>query len=290
MHPSIEVSWILSFIVNWVTNSFVEWGSFLDRDEAFLSHKRGSQSHELSGLMGHRDSLELASFHKKSIGHWMVCFAVVNFDSELGPKLEYTYPPTMLSESEKSSICFSSFPDSNTPMLEDETSFVFRVTHRSNYLQERRKIASSHSEFWYGFVMFRQKKDPMLRRGYSQRSLVFLSELPYIGLFFYMMELVAPIFFLMGKPALESACQNISKWPLPALGKIYELPFMGNVLKTELPTGVLPQIHHISSTDSSSSSSSNNNNNNNNNNNHGYLQKEKLVRFECRFYHPSSFS
>jgi hypothetical protein len=172
----------------------------------------------------------------------MMCFVVVDFDLEMGQTLEYTYPPITLSEQEKNAICFSSFPDSNVPMLEEDISFVFRIACRQPDLSLEKSSDGSRTEFIYGFVVFRQKKDVLIPRGYFQKSLVLLSKLGYGGLFFHMMQLISPTFFLMGKPALESACQNISQWPPPHPGKTYELPFMGTVLIAEIPSGLLPQI------------------------------------------------
>ena len=172
----------------------------------------------------------------------MICFVVVDFDLEMGQTLEYTYPPITLSEQERNAICFSSFPDSNVSMLEEDISFVFRIASHQSDLSIEKSSDNGHTEFIYGFAIFRQKKDILIPRGYFQKSLVLLSKLGYGGLFFHMMHLISPTFFLIGKPALESACQNISQWPLPYPGNTYELPFMGTVLIAEIPSGSLPQI------------------------------------------------
>ena len=90
---------------------------------------------------------------------------------------------------------------------------------------------------------------------------------PFVGLFREMVRILAPAFFAMGQPILETACQTIAAWcepgsassacrheqgadrpvrgcgaragggtrPAPRLGRTYELPFMGSVLHVTLP-------------------------------------------------------
>ncbi|XP_053170951.1 protein DENND6A-like, partial [Scomber japonicus] len=46
---------------------------------------------------------------------WLHCICVVGFDLELGQAVEVIYPHhSKLSEKEKTSICYLSFPDSNS--------------------------------------------------------------------------------------------------------------------------------------------------------------------------------
>ncbi|KAG7280542.1 hypothetical protein CRUP_028267 [Coryphaenoides rupestris] len=63
---------------------------------------------------------------------WLHCMCVVGFDLELGQAVEVIYPHhSKLSEKEKTSICYLSFPDSNSGCLGD-TQFCFRFRQGSN--------------------------------------------------------------------------------------------------------------------------------------------------------------
>ncbi|RUP50064.1 LOW QUALITY PROTEIN: hypothetical protein BC936DRAFT_140479 [Jimgerdemannia flammicorona] len=66
--------------------------------------------------------------------------------------------------------------------------------------------------FLYGYVFFRQKKDPRIRRGYFQKSIVLVSQHPYVGLFSRLISILGPAFCDVGKPMLEAACHNIASW------------------------------------------------------------------------------
>ena len=47
----------------------------------------------------------------------------------------------------------------------------------------------------YGFVYFRQTKNAQIKRGYFQKSIVLLTRLPFLGLYYKLSELISPIFF-----------------------------------------------------------------------------------------------
>ncbi|CAG8611786.1 16994_t:CDS:2, partial [Dentiscutata heterogama] len=97
--------------------------------------------------------------------NWMVCFCVVNFDLELGQAMDSMYPPSELGEEEKKSVCFSAFPDSNSFDV-GETVFNFRIRCSKSGLAASGPTADAG--FLYGYVFFRQKKDPRIKRGYFQ--------------------------------------------------------------------------------------------------------------------------
>uniref|UniRef100_A0A915ECR3 UDENN domain-containing protein n=1 Tax=Ditylenchus dipsaci TaxID=166011 RepID=A0A915ECR3_9BILA len=82
------------------------------------------------------------------------------------------------------------------------------------------------SDFLYGFVHFRQQKNSSLPRGYYQKSIVLLTPLPLFGLFAHVVHEIALGFFESGENAIESACQQIDRWPLPLPGESLALPFI----------------------------------------------------------------
>ncbi|XP_075455369.1 protein DENND6B isoform X3 [Ascaphus truei] len=74
---------------------------------------------------------------------WLQCVCVVTFDLELGQAMELVYPQDIrITEKEKTSICYLSFPDSYSGRLGD-TQFTFRmrrsVGQRSCQFQEDEK-------------------------------------------------------------------------------------------------------------------------------------------------------
>jgi len=85
-----------------------------------------------------------------------------------------------LSEEEKTNICYLSFPDSNSGCMGD-TQFFFRIRHTPTKFDKlsaemintyNNRCASPlriHHNFMFGYVYFRQVKDPSLRRGYFQK-------------------------------------------------------------------------------------------------------------------------
>lgn len=64
-----------------------------------------------------------------------------------------------------------SFPDSNSfDTNEGMLKYIF-------------KVKRNNGKILYAFVCFKQRKDPNIFRGYFQKSLVILSELPLISFF-----------------------------------------------------------------------------------------------------------
>uniref|UniRef100_A0A8C9YTD9 DENN/MADD domain containing 6B n=1 Tax=Sander lucioperca TaxID=283035 RepID=A0A8C9YTD9_SANLU len=197
---------------------------------------------------------------------WLECVCVVTFDLELGQAIELVYPQDVkLTEKEKTSICYLSFPDSYSGCLGD-TQFSFRlrqsVGRRAWRLQEdvynrdapaTLQVTPSH---FFGYVYFRQVKDVSVRRGYFQKSLVLVSRLPYYGMFHSLLQAVAPEFFEKLQPCLEAVCSEIDQWPSPIPGQTLHLPLMGGVLQVRggacirggnvlpAPT-VLPSVHEL---------------------------------------------
>ncbi|KAG1149427.1 hypothetical protein G6F37_005136 [Rhizopus arrhizus] len=140
---------------------------------------------------------------------WMVGFCIVNFDLEIGQALDYVYPPMDLSVDEQKNICFSAFPDSNVFEVGDQ---VFSIRVKASTSKFAVSGPTADAGFLYGYVFFRQKKDSSIRRGYFQKSLVLLSQHPFVGLFSRIVSILGPAFFDTGQPMLEAACMNIVQW------------------------------------------------------------------------------
>ncbi|XP_067861380.1 protein DENND6B isoform X4 [Heptranchias perlo] len=178
---------------------------------------------------------------------WLECVCVVTFDLELGQAIELVYPHDVrLSEREKTSICYLSFPDSYSGCLGD-TQFSFRIRqsvgHKLSMYGEEDKynrdapvVLQRDQAHYYGFVYFRQVKDSTVKRGYFQKSLVLISRLPFVNLFHSLLQLVAPEYFEKLEPCLEAVCNEVDQWPAPVPGKTLSLPVMGVVIQVRIPS------------------------------------------------------
>uniref|UniRef100_A0A2K6KRU9 DENN domain containing 6B n=1 Tax=Rhinopithecus bieti TaxID=61621 RepID=A0A2K6KRU9_RHIBE len=177
------------------------------------------------------------------------CVCVVTFDLELGQALELVYPNDFrLTDKEKSSICYLSFPDSHSGCLGD-TQFSFRMRQcggqRSPWHADDRHYNSRaplalqrEPAHYFGYVYFRQVKDSSVKRGYFQKSLVLVSRLPFVRLFQALLSLIAPEYFDKLAPCLEAVCSEIDQWPAPAPGQTLNLPVMGVVVQVRIPSRV----------------------------------------------------
>uniref|UniRef100_A0A4W3JHI0 DENN/MADD domain containing 6B n=1 Tax=Callorhinchus milii TaxID=7868 RepID=A0A4W3JHI0_CALMI len=165
---------------------------------------------------------------------WLECVCVVTFDLELGQAIE------------KTNICYLSFPDSYSGCLGD-TQFSFRIRQsvghklllpgeEDNYNQEAPVVLQRDPAHYYGYVYFRQVKDNTIKRGYFQKSLVLISQLPFVNLFHSLLNLVAPEYFEKLEPCLEAVCNEIDQWPSPAPGKVLSLPIMGVLIQVRIPS------------------------------------------------------
>ncbi|XP_057306926.1 protein DENND6A-like [Hydractinia symbiolongicarpus] len=177
---------------------------------------------------------------------WISCFCVVTFDLELGQVIEKIYPEHCnLSDTEKANICYLAFPDSNTGCMGD-TQFHFRIRSFSHSIEKSSKVLDTalqkDKSHYYGFVSFRQVKDSSIKRGYFQKSVVLLTQLPYISLFRYLVKNIAPEYFLNGEVALETVCYQIDKWPSPYPGQTLQLPVIGEVLQIAIPQNQLKGV------------------------------------------------
>ncbi|XP_064473362.1 protein DENND6B-like isoform X2 [Ornithodoros turicata] len=181
----------------------------------------------------------------ENFSNWVHCICIVAFDLELGQAMEMTYPhQAKLTEKEKSSICYLAFPDSNSGCMGD-TQFQFRIRQCPPsrplppglvaYNGGAPAPLQADPAHFYGYVYFRQVKDPSVRRGYFQKSVVVLTRLPLLGLFSKALSLIAPEYFNCGDPSIEAACQSMDQWPPPVPGQTVVLPLNGVLLKARLP-------------------------------------------------------
>lgn len=227
-----------------------------------------------------------------ALQRWLLSIACVNFDLELGPDVEFLYPPLEISKEEKDNIAFSSFPDTSVfsdgdlvfswrvrevPLDVSTSQAPPRIPHRPSgsslaaqqaprrsssvrqsvsrsvsWLRKRgahdahpvESVSARYSRstsYLYGYTYFLQRRDPSLRRGYFQKSLVILTHLPYVGLFHQLIARLGPAFFELGAPVLESFVHDVVRWPAPEPGATLELSALGTVLHASLSHGLEAQ-------------------------------------------------
>jgi len=178
---------------------------------------------------------------------WLHGVVVVTFDLELGQVIENVYPLTNhgqdeLTEQDRTNICYLAFPDSNSGIMGD-TQFHFRIRRVGSRTDKRYDQYNScvlpalqvDPNFLFGFTYFRQVKDPSIRRGYYQKSVILLSYLPLISCFSQLTTLVARKFFESGDISLEVCCHDIDRWPSPKPGQHLTLPVMGSLIQLHIP-------------------------------------------------------
>ncbi|KAE8281169.1 Protein DENND6B DENN domain-containing protein 6B [Larimichthys crocea] len=216
----------------------------------------GSPRHEADGA----DSLGAWS----RLSAWMECVCVVTFDLELGQAIELVFPQDVkLTEKEKTSICYLSFPDSYSGCLGD-TQFSFRlrqsVGRRTSrfrddiYNRDAPVTLQTEVSHFFGRLFQTSEgrlcKERVLPEGkhlwpvYDAdghvimwlQSLVVVSRLPYTHLFHSLLQIVAPEFFEKLEPCLEAVCNEIDQWPSPVPGLTLNLPVMGVVLQVRIPS------------------------------------------------------
>ncbi|XP_052174896.1 uncharacterized protein LOC127789878 [Diospyros lotus] len=212
--------------------------------------------------------LPTSKIDQEALSRWVVAFCTIRFDLEQGQLIEECFPPSRLTPEEELEIAFNSFPDSvsqhhNRSSIHD-CIFFFRFRRRivqgrsvdGNPLVELESNSSgfSASRYLYGFVFNRQRHDERLKRGGEQKSVVILSHSPYSSVFKPLLQIMGPLYFDIGRKALEHIAFYVSLWPSPVLGKLMELPIGNATLKVNLPPAhSLPWDGGISFEESSSS-------------------------------------
>lgn len=203
----------------------------------------------------------------EALRRWAVAFCIIRFDLEQGQLIEECYPPGCFTHDEELEIAFSSFPDSvsqyhNRSSIHD-CIFFFRFRRREN--SKKGNVSSSEitdvgisdlspksvdkkifgrsksisndngSKYLYGYVFNRQRHDERLKRGGEQKSVVILSHSPYSSIFRPLLQIMGPLYFDIGRKAVEHIAAYVSMWPAPIPGKMMELAIGNATLKVNLP-------------------------------------------------------
>ncbi|KAK4699375.1 hypothetical protein P7C70_g6887, partial [Phenoliferia sp. Uapishka_3] len=209
------------------------------------SNSQGLGSSVTNGLV----SKEAEDGVVRRMRRWLVAFAVVEFDLDLGPDLISLYPPTPLSPALQSNIAFSSLPEGDMPTAGAHT-YSWTIPIPRTEVEDRDEgVAKDRlpdvDGNLYGFVYFVQEKNVLLRRGYSQRSLVLITHQPsLVGLFTNTLSILGPLYFKHGSETggvLETACYNVAAWPDLVEGSTLDLPLLGSMQSVAIPLSGQPQ-------------------------------------------------
>lgn len=186
----------------------------------------------------------------EDLSAWIHSINVVTFDIEFGQAIENQFPQKCkkeleLSEQEINNICYSSFPDSNSSII-GSTQFHFKI-RLSNldtrlkqfylyYNTQTTQALNVDTQFIYGYVHFLQRKDSTLKRGYFQKSLVILSLLPFVELFYHIVAQVGTNYFDNEQLLdLENVYNQTRRWPQIKTGEVLNLTMMGSTMAFYIP-------------------------------------------------------
>lgn len=61
-------------------------------------------------------------------------------------------------------------------------------------------------------MLFRQQRDESRSRGYFQKALVIVSDLPYVDLYDRVLRVTGPLFFTAGAQVLQAVYDGIHRW------------------------------------------------------------------------------
>lgn len=77
------------------------------------------------------------------------------------------------------------------------------------------------------------------------QSVVLLSRLPFTNLFYEITSLIAPKYFENGESVLKTVCKEINNWPRLQAGECVQLPLLGSVYQTYLPSLTSANLQHL---------------------------------------------
>lgn len=73
-------------------------------------------------------------------------------------------------------------------------------------------------------MLFRQQRDESRSRGYFQKALVIVSDLPYVDLYDRVLRVTGPLFFTAGAQVLQAVYDGIHRWCALAICLLWAEP------------------------------------------------------------------
>lgn len=86
------------------------------------------------------------------------------------------------------------------------------------------------------FEILNHIKVRFLNNIFSLQSVILLSRLPFINLYYEVLALIAPKYFDGGEHILNSVCQDISNWPSLQAGECIQLSLLDSIFQTYIPS------------------------------------------------------
>ncbi|PVV05140.1 hypothetical protein BB560_000337 [Smittium megazygosporum] len=222
---------------------------FSTKEVMFESQKKHSFSEriqtqtsfeEVSPINTHPEA-EFSTEVAKKLRRWLLCTVVVNFDENSGPLISDVFPYTKFSSRELKSIKFLSIPDST---INDHCDIIYSYRFKTDSNPANLK---DDSLFLNAYVFFRQRADPLQKRGGMHKSIVLITSLDYHGLFIKLVEDLGLLYFERGFFIIETAFHQVALWPEPVSRTQIELPFLNKVYKVEFsPKNSLQLIENSS--------------------------------------------
>jgi hypothetical protein len=173
--------------------------------------------------------------------NWIFAICIVDFDIGVGQVLEHVHPPSALTDTERTNVCYLAFPDSNSGCMGD-TQFFFTLrtktplqTNHRVYNRECNNGLKADAGHYFGYVYFRQVKDATSKRGYFQKSFVLITRLPFHNFFYELIHRWAPAYFTSGVSALEQGCDQIATWPRLMTNSQLQLHILGSIYQIYIP-------------------------------------------------------
>eukprot|EP00347_Sterkiella_histriomuscorum_P000425 403375913 len=196
------------------------------------------------------------------INPWLQAVCILKFDTEQGQILEHAYPPNHLHPSEEQNIARLAFPESNSlAMNEGNLLYTFRLRHFNKL--PLNAISPQEHQFSFGFTLFNQHKDSKSSRGYTQRSIVIVSDLYFVQFYYQLVGIVASKCLtdsngraqyddygelMSPDKILKQFYDILSEWPIPIPGQTQELNVFGYLIQIDLPQDMLENLSIIQKT------------------------------------------
>ncbi|KAG5368613.1 hypothetical protein CJU90_0828 [Yarrowia sp. C11] len=181
-----------------------------------------TSSYRIHENLALENQLDISEKTRGLLSRWITCFLVVQFDVDIGPDLKLIAPRVKFSEQDFHTICFSCLPEKTPVEGELREGHVFRFD-------------DAEGSTLFGYTLFSQRKDPESPRGYTQESLVIISEHYLPRLFITCLEIVVTESYLSTNqtmvdryPVIETAIELMSKWLDPGIDG--DVGFFGDVM------------------------------------------------------------
>lgn len=69
--------------------------------------------------------------------------------------------------------------------------------------------------------------------------------MPFINFFYELSALIAPKYFANGESILQNACTEISNWPPLVAGECVQLPLLGTIFQTYIPSSTSTNVYQL---------------------------------------------